>query len=240
MSLPARADLDLVCLDAGNTLVGMQHELLVGLLAEEGIVATPAALERAEARARPAISRRLETGGSSEAGETATFQVCSILEGIGVPAGEAAERAPDLARCIRAALPSRRLWTRVLPGVPEALGALRAGGLRLMVVSNSDGTVDALLRDLGLRALVDGVIDSRVVGVEKPDPGIWRHVLALEGTPGSRAVHVGDLHAVDVIGARAAGLHAVLLDPFDDWGETDCPRVPDLGALARRLLAAGA
>jgi FMN phosphatase YigB (HAD superfamily) len=49
-------------------------------------------------------------------------------------------------------------------------------------------------------------------------------------------VHIGDLHAVDVVGARAAGLHAVLLDPFGDWGDADCPRVRDLGTLAQSLV----
>jgi len=87
MTLPARADLDLVCLEAGNTLVGMDHRLLAALLADEGIATTPAALERAAAQARPAISRRLEDGGSSEAAESAAFQVRTILAGIGVPAG---------------------------------------------------------------------------------------------------------------------------------------------------------
>lgn len=238
MTLPRRAALDVVCLDAGNTLVGMEHELLATLLASEGIAAAPEALDRAEARARPALSRRLALGRSSEAADTAVFQVRTILTGIGVPDAEAEARAPALVRRIRTELPSRRLWTRVLPGVPEALRSLRALGLRLVVVSNSDGTVDALLADVGLRALVDGVVDSRVVGVEKPHPDIWRHALTLVDAPAYRALHVGDLHAVDVVGARAAGLYAVLLDPFGDWDDDGCPRLPDLAALAY-VLAGG-
>jgi len=106
-------------------------------------------------------------------------------------------------------------------------------------VSNSNGTVEEGLTALGLRALLDGVIDSAVVGVEKPDPGIFRHALELAGARPERVVHVGDLHAVDVLGARAAGLHAVLLDPYGDWDDVDCARTADLPALVQALLGDG-
>jgi FMN phosphatase YigB (HAD superfamily) len=33
---------------------------------------------------------------------------------------------------------------------------------------------------------------------------------------------VGDLYSVDVLGARAAGLAAVLIDPRGYWGPRDC------------------
>ena len=234
--LPPRPTLDAVCLDAGNTLVGMEWAHLLPLLADAGIAATPAALARAEAAARPSHSRRLAGGRSSEAAEAAVFQVAAILQGLGVANADATERAPRLARRIRAEVPSRRLWSRVLPGVPEALAAMRAAGLRLVVVSNSDGTVEALLGDVGLRDAVDAVVDSTHVGAEKPDPAIFAHALRHAGTAPERALHVGDLHAVDVVGARAAGLHAVLLDPHGDWGDVDCAVVPDVSALARALL----
>ncbi len=45
------------------------------------------------------------------------------------------------------------------------------------------------------------------------------------------------MNAVDVLGARAAGLHAMLVDPFDDWSGVDCFRVPDLAALAAGFTA---
>lgn len=232
----SRDDVDLVCLDAGNTLVGMRYDLLADLFASTGIAATPVALERAEARVRPVLSGHLAAGSSSEAPATAVLQVQFVLEALGLPSAEARERAPALSHRIRAELPSRRFWTRVLPGVPAALRALRASGLRLVVVSNSDGTANQLLADVGLASLVDLVVDSSVIGVEKPDAGIWQHALRPFAVPEGRALHVGDLYAIDVVGARAAGLHAVLLDPFDDWGETDCPKVPDVPALAAALL----
>jgi putative hydrolase of the HAD superfamily len=123
--------------------------------------------------------------------------------------------------------------------VREALQMLRGAGLSLVVVSNSDGTVEDGLRAGGLRPLLHGVIDSAVVGAEKPDPAIFRHALDLVGSRPDRTLHVGDLFSVDVLGARAAGLHAVLLDPYGDWDDVDCPVATDLHALAHALLAGG-
>ena len=130
------------------------------------------------------------------------------------------------------------LWSAVLPGVPEALARLRAAGLRLVVVSNADGTVEEGLTRAGLRRYLDAVVDSQVVGFEKPDPRIFTHALALFGSDPARTLHVGDIYAADVAGARAAGVHAVLLDPHGDWGELDCPMARDVPEVADRLLSA--
>ena len=126
----------------------------------------------------------------------------------------------------------------VLPGVPEALKKLRAAGLRLVVVSNADGTVEEGLTRGGLRPLLDAVVDSHVVGFEKPDPRIFTHALGLYGSDPARTLHVGDFYAADVAGARAAGVHALLLDPHGDWGELDCPVARDVPEVADRLLSA--
>jgi len=80
------------------------------------------------------------------------------------------------------------------------------------------------------------VIDSAVVGVEKPDPRIFRLALAQAGVPPSAAVYVGDLYSVDVVGARRAGLDAVLLDPRGYWGPRDCILARGLGDAVRLCL----
>jgi putative hydrolase of the HAD superfamily len=134
--------------------------------------------------------------------------------------------------------PPDELWRFVLPGVPEALARLRALGLRLVVVSNSDGSVERLLTELGLRAPLHAVMDSALVGHEKPDPRIFERALEAAGSPRERVVHVGDLFHADVAGARAAGVHAVLLDPYGDWPDVDCARARDLGEVAERLAQA--
>jgi len=76
------------------------------------------------------------------------------------------------------------------------------------------------------------IIDSHVVGVAKPDPGIFQH--ALEVFPGierSRIAYVGDSVTMDVGGASAAGLHPILLDPYDDHPEAEFHRIRSLADL---------
>lgn len=100
------------------------------------------------------------------------------------------------------------------PDVPAALAELRAAGHRLVVVSNWDVSLHDMLRTTGLGVLVDAAISSAEAGIRKPDPAIFRRALALAGAPGGGdrpALHAGDSLELDVAGARAAGLEAVLI-----------------------------
>lgn len=97
--------------------------------------------------------------------------------------------------------------------VPAALAELRAGGHRLVVVSNWDVSLHEMLRVTGLDTLLDGAISSAEAGARKPAPAIFRRALELAGGPGEGrpALHVGDSLELDVAGARGAGLEAVLV-----------------------------
>ena len=46
---------------------------------------------------------------------------------------------------------------------------------------------------------------------------------------------MGDIYQVDVVGARAAGLRAVLVDEAGLYPDADCPRVRSLAELAAHL-----
>jgi putative hydrolase of the HAD superfamily len=116
------------------------------------------------------------------------------------------------------------------PDAAPALRALRAAGLRLVVVSNWDASLHERLAETGLAGLVDGAIASAEVGSAKPDAAIFRRALALAGAPAQVSWHVGDSVEADVAGARAAGLAPVLLDRD---GDLDAPAgVPRIRSLA--------
>src|SRR5262249_8854305 len=123
------------------------------------------------------------------------------------------------------------LWETVPTDVPPTLERLRGLGLRLVVVSNANGTLHAAFRRLGLSPLVGVRMDSFHEGVEKPAPRLFQLALERAGARGDSTIHVGDLYHVDVVGARAAGLRAVLLDPVGLYEGYDCPRVRTLGEL---------
>ncbi|MGH7278482.1 MAG: HAD-IA family hydrolase, partial [Candidatus Rokuibacteriota bacterium] len=113
-------------------------------------------------------------------------------------------------------------WDVADPDAGPALRACRAAGVRAGVISNSNGSIRAILEKVGLAPHLDFVLDSSEVGAEKPDPRIFRLALETAGATAAEAVHVGDLYSVDVLGARGAGIEAVLLDPGRCWGERDC------------------
>jgi len=114
----------------------------------------------------------------------------------------------------------------VYPEVPDTLATLRAAGLKLVVVSNWDVSVAAVLAQVGLRPALDGVISSAVVGAAKPDPLPLIRGLELAGVAADQAVHVGDSVAEDVAGALAAGIQPILLQREGERG--DRPRDPGL------------
>lgn len=119
------------------------------------------------------------------------------------------------------------------PDAAPALRELRARGLRLVVLSNWDGSLPDRLEQAGLLALVDGVLSSAEVGVAKPAPAAFEAALERAGVGPAEALHAGDSLTNDVEGARAAGVRAVLVQREGDppAGVESVRRLTDLPAL---------
>ena len=176
------------------------------LYARHGLRLEPAAAERAF-RAEIAYYRAHHPEGRDAETLRALRRRCAkVLRGELPPAARHALTVGQVTDAMLAAL-----RFEVYPEVPATLRALRAAGLRLVVVSNWDVSLPAVLADLGLAELLDGVITSGALGIPKPAPAIFRAALELAETPARLALHVGDSPALDVAGARAAGIAAVLL-----------------------------
>lgn len=238
------SQLETLFLDAGNTLISVNFERVVQTLAHHNIQTTPTELERSEAAARPHLSRAIEEDRDSTEGEKGFRRyVTHVLQQLPATRSLSIEEQLDLVSAITPELfkpgQSLDLWNRVIPGVPEALARLRDSGRQLIVVSNSDGSIEGGLQDMGLAPYFTHILDSALVGVEKPDPRIFEEALRLAGTAPDRALHVGDIYDVDVVGAQNAGAHALLVDPFDDWphegGPASCERIPHISHLCDAL-----
>ncbi len=139
----------------------------------------------------------------------------AIASAIGVPDDQLEAVAPLIEQLIVAAP-----WVPV-DGAVDLLWRLAGAGYQLGVVSNAFGTVQRQLEELKVCSVIaDGmprvatVIDSHVVGVEKPDPRIFRLAVDVLDVDPSRSIYVGDTVKFDVVGAEAAGLHPVHFDPF--------------------------
>lgn len=231
--------IDTIFLDVGNTLISIDFDWIAAELCARGLACEPAAVRRAEAAARPGYSQRLFVDGVKAGTDLFLTYLTAMFERLDVTAALPSSGLRDLVTELRPVLrPDGRasvLWRAVMPQVPEALARMRDRGLTLVVVSNSDGTAERSLEAAGLRPYLDFVIDSAIVGYEKPDPRIFEHGLRQTGARPERTLHVGDLYHADITGARAAGIHAVLLDPYGDWSGIDCECAPDLWAVAERF-----
>ena len=132
-----------------------------------------------------------------------------------------------------------------VPGAAEALLHLQDAGVALAVVSNATGTVERQLADHRICSVDGGdvarvslVVDSHLVGVEKPDPRIFQLALDALGVDPDRSLYVGDTVHFDVEGARAAGMPCVHVDPVGRCPATDHPHTTSLTGLVRTLRAA--
>jgi len=97
-------------------------------------------------------------------------------------------------------------------GALDAFGALRRAGTKVAVVSNWDSRLRPLLGALGVLSAVDAAFISCELGLEKPDPAIYRLACEGLGVLPAAALHVGDHPGKDAAAARAAGCGALL------WG----------------------
>jgi putative hydrolase of the HAD superfamily len=221
----------LILFDAGNTLVWVDHPFLVELLREHGHVATSDELLAAEYLAKAVLDRMIRNGKGGTDATRLPLYFSEVFRTLGVPEFE----IPGLAAQVLERHARKNLWCRVRPGTEEALRELRARGHALAVISNSDGRIESILHEAGLTRHLDFVIDSHVVGLEKPDPRIFHLGCARASVVPREAVYVGDIYEIDVVGATAAGLRAILVDPLDRWAALGCERISGVDQLPRRL-----
>jgi putative hydrolase of the HAD superfamily len=105
---------------------------------------------------------------------------------------------------------SPEAW-RIFPDVLPTLEALATRGLKLGVISNWDERLRPLLTRLKLAGCFQTIVVSREVRAAKPAGAIFRHAVRRLGLPAEAVLHVGDSLSMDLRGARAAGLSALLL-----------------------------
>lgn len=102
------------------------------------------------------------------------------------------------------------VW-EVYPEVHQVLEIL-AGRFQLAVLSNFDRRLLRILRELDLINYFQHIVVSSEVGVDKPDPAIFRHALALLKLLPAEVLHVGDDPVMDWRAAEQAGLRSFKLD----------------------------
>jgi putative hydrolase of the HAD superfamily len=125
-------------------------------------------------------------------------------------------------------------WDQILPGTREVLGRIK-GQYPIAVISNSDGKIDAVLTRCGISDCFACITDSGNVGHEKPHRAIFDAALGEMKAAPSESLYVGDVYSVDYVGARNAGMQAVLFDVAGAYRDREFPRVESLAELENLL-----
>jgi HAD superfamily hydrolase (TIGR01509 family) len=229
----------LLSLDAGNTIVFLDHRACAGVAATAlARLVDEHAIERAEGIAKKRLDAKqlLPPLPDKEITPSWGAFMATVVQ---IATGVDEACAADCARALWAEHRRFNLWRKVPDGLVAAVAELRARGVPVAVVSNSEGQLQTLFDNLGLGDAFDCVVDSHHVGVEKPDPRIFAPVLAHFGVAAADALHLGDTFATDVVGARAAGMRVALVDPFAHYDGlyADVARVDGVAAVCRSIVS---
>jgi putative hydrolase of the HAD superfamily len=231
----------MLCLDAGNTVIFLDHARLAKLANEAGESVSAARLIVAEGEMKLALEtgdmvdaewkERSAPGAAGWGRALATMLVRS-----GVPRANVG----PLLEMIWPHHKRLNLWSIVPAGFGDAMSKLRSRDVKVVLVSNSEGMLAELFDELGILASFDLLLDSGKLGVEKPDPRIFRIGLEKYAVHPHEALHLGDTFATDIVGARAAGVRAALIDPHAHYRDVhvDVPRVPGVVEVAHAIAEA--
>jgi putative hydrolase of the HAD superfamily len=212
--------------DAGNTLVYLNMALVSRVLARHGAELSAEALWRSEHRIRPSMDDPVLVGSTDDRSRWRMYFRRIWADG-GLSETSVVEAALDeLARIHE----TSNLW-EVVPEEVRGLLDRAKGRYRMAVVSNANGTVRAKLERVGLAGYFDAILDSHEEGIEKPDPRIFRRAMERLGARPEDSLYVGDFYHIDVVGARAAGMEAVLLDPAGAHADKPVRRIASIGEL---------
>lgn len=195
-----------ILFDMGGTLDGEGLHWLdrfVALYRRAGVTlpreAIRAAFDAAEARA--ASDEEIATAGLDR---MVALHVGWQLEQLGLSAPDLeAQLVRGFVEPVRAAAAANR----------ALLDELSGRGFVLGVVSNGCGNVDVLCRDYGYAPRLSAIVDSRRVGVSKPDPRIFAHAAVLLGIAPAETLMVGDSFDRDVVAAKRCGMATAWLQP---------------------------
>lgn len=209
-----------VFFDVGNTLLFPNRKRLLAPLAEakHPTLAEWHALER---KTKLEFDQGM-SGGSVDHGFWWTFHTY-LLQGLDAMDDSVRDTLVENTR-------KSDNWDQILPGTGEALERIGRDH-PIAVISNADGRIAEVLGRCGIGGCFQSITDSGIVGCEKPHRAIFETALAEMNAQPEESLYVGDVYSVDYVGARDAGMQAVLFDVAGAYRNRDLPRVDSLADL---------
>ena len=229
MRTPIRA----IFLDAGYTLLFPKLERLAQDLESAGFPARVEQFHQAERAGKKKLDEvlwpQIRNGNIPRTTNHIFWEhyLSALMDQLGPPA----EARKEIIDRVIGGFRDTRTWSKVLPDTLPTLQKLKSAGYYLAVISNSDGTVEGEIQSAGLHQYLEFVIDSFVVGVEKPHPEIFEMALNRAGFKPQESIYVGDTHPIDIGGAELAGLRGILIYRVGAYPDAKCPRIASISQL---------
>lgn len=111
---------------------------------------------------------------------------------------------------------------RLVPGTMELLEYLKPKYHLHLITNGFQEVQHTKLSGSGLEPYFETLTVSEEVGVKKPNPEIFHYALRKAGAKAEESLMIGDEMAVDIDGARAAGMDTLLFHPTEDRVEGEC------------------
>jgi putative hydrolase of the HAD superfamily len=220
--------LEAIFFDVGGTIVLANYDRTLEPLMARGVRPTGAELAAAEKAAKSRLdSQILQQGKISVDNGYWDNYYTALLQTLGL---DDAELKSDLIARTR----TSANWNRLADGAEATLREL-GRKYRLGIISNSDGRIDELLRQLGILDLFACVTDSGIVGHEKPDSRIFISATQSMGVSTQEAAYVGDIYSVDYLGAMSVGMRAILMDAAGVYSDRPVERIDRIQELLKIL-----
>ncbi len=213
-----------VTFDYGQTLAEQDSELLAKRLGERGARVVPARVDASSDAAWRVYNAAKRDGYEGE-DAWCRFMSALLTHAGATELGAFGGSVDAAARWLFSEQPKRNLWRRPLPGMFELVKKLKANGVPVGIVSNSEGRLIELVRELDHVDDFIVVADSGALGFEKPDRRIFDHAAAALGVDVASIVHIGDAWEADVEGAVRVGARAIWFSAHDGRPLPDGVRV---------------
>ena len=218
--------LETIFFDVGNTLLFPDRDCILHPLIALGHQPDLAQWQSIEREIKRQFDDALQQGSPGDASFWQMFYDRLLLE--------FELRDPQVREALVKATHQSANWRVIRPSTRTLLQQL-GQRYRLAVISNADGRIEDTLRHAGIADCFATIIDSGLVGYEKPHPAIFKAALdAMQAQP-AESLYVGDVYSVDYIGATRAGMQAILFDVAGAYRNSQVSRVESLEELSARL-----
>jgi HAD superfamily hydrolase (TIGR01509 family) len=212
--------------DIGNTLLFPTRPVILATLYERGIIPTLEQWHAIERVTKKKFDDIMQHGGPADHGFWFMFYT-RLLEELRIQDNALRDSLVGATRV-------SANWGDIRPGTREFLQRI-GQSYPLAVISNADGKLAAVLERCGIADCFALIIDSGVVGCEKPDCVIFQTALQAMKAEAQHSLYVGDVYSVDYLGATRAGMQAMLFDVSGAYRGNGLPRVETLEELEGKL-----